>query len=334
MRITITALLAAGLLGLTSNLFAAGQAFDRGMTQDAVRKQFGNPVRQVAPVGTPPISRWIYDDFTVYFEGKYSIHAVQHAKTLTTPATAPAATAATPSSGVNVVDELPAIEEIGTPAAEPAETPCRFDPATGRIVEFGPDGKAIQPPTAQPAVNKAAPVEEPAATEPAKKEKKSKAAATVAPAAAAAAATEAPASTAPTATAAPKSAPAKAAAPANKATTESAPAAKQPAAAPAAAAGAASEAPADAGRFRFDPATGRIVMDEPAPVEEAPAPAAEATPAKEATAEQAPAEPAAAKKAPAEEPKKQDQPAANKPAPTKPAAEKGQQDDSGFSLSW
>ena len=64
MRITITALLAASLLGLTSSLFAAGQIPDRGMTQDDVRKQYGNPTRQVAPVGTPPISRWIYDDFT------------------------------------------------------------------------------------------------------------------------------------------------------------------------------------------------------------------------------------------------------------------------------
>ena len=47
-----------------------------GMTMKQVEKAFGAPVKKVDPVGKPPITRWIYDQFTVYFENKYVIHAV------------------------------------------------------------------------------------------------------------------------------------------------------------------------------------------------------------------------------------------------------------------
>src|SRR5690554_745684 len=114
MRITITATLAAALLGLSSTLFAAGTLPERGMTQDAVRAKFGAPKRQVAPVGNPPISRWVYDDFTVYFEGSISIHSVSHSKTLVTP---PASAA--PAAATATVDELPPIEEINTDGPAP-----------------------------------------------------------------------------------------------------------------------------------------------------------------------------------------------------------------------
>jgi len=48
----------------------------RGMAKETVRKQFGYPIERTAPVGTPPISKWRYDLFTVYFESDYVIHAV------------------------------------------------------------------------------------------------------------------------------------------------------------------------------------------------------------------------------------------------------------------
>ncbi len=38
------------------------------MTQSAVRARFGTPRRELPAVGYPPISRWVYPDFTVYFE--------------------------------------------------------------------------------------------------------------------------------------------------------------------------------------------------------------------------------------------------------------------------
>ena len=48
----------------------------RGMTMAEVEKRFGPPGKKMDEVGTPPITRWIYEDFTVYFEYQYVIHAV------------------------------------------------------------------------------------------------------------------------------------------------------------------------------------------------------------------------------------------------------------------
>ena len=48
----------------------------RGMTQAGVEACFGSPVSKQAAVGDPPISRWHYPDFVVYFEYDRVIHAV------------------------------------------------------------------------------------------------------------------------------------------------------------------------------------------------------------------------------------------------------------------
>lgn len=50
----------------------------RGMTMAEVSAQFGNPKETKPPVGNPPITRWIYDKFTVHFEHNYVIHTVVH----------------------------------------------------------------------------------------------------------------------------------------------------------------------------------------------------------------------------------------------------------------
>lgn len=49
----------------------------RGMSKAAVKKMFGEPTKQVGPTGKPPISRWVYPEFTVYFESGWVIHTVQ-----------------------------------------------------------------------------------------------------------------------------------------------------------------------------------------------------------------------------------------------------------------
>jgi hypothetical protein len=49
---------------------------DRGMTMDGVVQRYGEPQARSGPVGDPPISTWGYDDFVVYFENQYVIHAV------------------------------------------------------------------------------------------------------------------------------------------------------------------------------------------------------------------------------------------------------------------
>jgi len=48
----------------------------KGMTKEAVRAQYGEPNKIVPPVGDPPISRWVYGRYTVYFEYEYVIHSV------------------------------------------------------------------------------------------------------------------------------------------------------------------------------------------------------------------------------------------------------------------
>lgn len=50
----------------------------RGMEMESVREQFGEPEEKFERVGQPPITRWVYKTFTVYFEDSYVIHAVFH----------------------------------------------------------------------------------------------------------------------------------------------------------------------------------------------------------------------------------------------------------------
>ncbi|MDJ0862137.1 MAG: hypothetical protein QNJ82_07870 [Gammaproteobacteria bacterium] len=48
----------------------------RGMSKDRVVELFGEPAERIPAVGYPPISRWIYDGYTVYFEDQHTITAV------------------------------------------------------------------------------------------------------------------------------------------------------------------------------------------------------------------------------------------------------------------
>ena len=48
----------------------------RGMTMSQVADKFGAPVTKVPAVGKPPITRWEYPGFVVYFEFDHVINAV------------------------------------------------------------------------------------------------------------------------------------------------------------------------------------------------------------------------------------------------------------------
>jgi hypothetical protein len=48
----------------------------RGMTMHQVADKFGAPVSRIPAVGNPPISRWEYPGFVVYFERDHVIHSV------------------------------------------------------------------------------------------------------------------------------------------------------------------------------------------------------------------------------------------------------------------
>lgn len=63
----------------------------RGMTMSQVANKFGAPVTKIPAVGNPPISRWDYPGFVVYFERDHVIHSVVSEAA---PGDAPPATAA------------------------------------------------------------------------------------------------------------------------------------------------------------------------------------------------------------------------------------------------
>ncbi|MCB1830905.1 MAG: hypothetical protein H6964_01445 [Chromatiaceae bacterium] len=48
----------------------------RGQTMQFVTRQFGEPDSMLHAVGNPPITRWVYPGFTVYFEHQQVITSV------------------------------------------------------------------------------------------------------------------------------------------------------------------------------------------------------------------------------------------------------------------
>jgi len=89
MRKTVHSAIAMACVGMG---FAAAQAQDlqmtgteaasragvptRGITMAQVEQRYGAPASRLAAVGQPPITRWVYPSFVVFFEGNVVIHAV------------------------------------------------------------------------------------------------------------------------------------------------------------------------------------------------------------------------------------------------------------------
>ncbi|HEX6992846.1 MAG TPA: hypothetical protein VF339_01735 [Gammaproteobacteria bacterium] len=62
--------------GVEAAARTASERPTRGMTMARVESRFGAPITKEAPVGDPPITRWEYPDFIVYFEYEHVIHSV------------------------------------------------------------------------------------------------------------------------------------------------------------------------------------------------------------------------------------------------------------------
>lgn len=232
MKIRIMTLLASAALAMPAASLAADVP-QRGMSQSQVRAEFGAPNQSKGPVGSPAITRWFYNGFTVYFENNTALHTVVDR---------PVSAAPDVVSGQQV-DTLPPLQEkTAAQSSEPAPATAEngedkgglmFDPVSGRFVseddsnsdnDSAPASSAEPKPAAAPA---AATKTAPAAAEPA-----------TAPTPAPVTPAKSTANTAPAATtgaAATKAAPA--------------PSATAPAA----------DTSAD-GEFRFDPVTGRIII--------------------------------------------------------------------------
>lgn len=50
----------------------------RGTSTSQVQRQHGEPTTRHAAVGQPPITRWDYPGYSVYFEYDHVVHAVRH----------------------------------------------------------------------------------------------------------------------------------------------------------------------------------------------------------------------------------------------------------------
>ena len=50
----------------------------RGLTMGQVIARFGEPAERIQAIGEPPITRWSYDGYTVYFEYQIVLHSVVH----------------------------------------------------------------------------------------------------------------------------------------------------------------------------------------------------------------------------------------------------------------
>tara|TARA_R110001583_G_scaffold177418_2_gene332559 strand:+ start:64022 stop:64318 length:297 start_codon:yes stop_codon:yes gene_type:complete len=48
----------------------------QGMSMTLVEHKFGEPEKEIAAIGQPPITRWIYKSFVVFFENNLVIHSV------------------------------------------------------------------------------------------------------------------------------------------------------------------------------------------------------------------------------------------------------------------
>lgn len=50
----------------------------KGMSKERVKTLFGEPLEEIPARGQPPISRWKYQEFTVYFDSNVVIHCVRN----------------------------------------------------------------------------------------------------------------------------------------------------------------------------------------------------------------------------------------------------------------
>lgn len=236
---TMTTTTRACLLAVTllagSSVSMAQPLPGQGMTMDDVQRNFGAPAYDLGAVGHPAITRWVYDGFTVYFEGRRVISTVQTqplgatgaapaaSAPASVPASRPAEPVAVPARTVAPapIAPAPATTPVAAPVA-PAATPAPWSTPKAEVKAEPKPVFTAQAPKPAPVVIET-PVSKPAPFTPPPSP------ATIA----------APAPATPAATPAPAAAPAK--------TTKS------------------------GNSFRFDPETGRLILeDEAAPATEAP----------------------------------------------------------------
>lgn len=149
MTITRRNCLLIGSLILAPFMASAQDEPRQGMSMDEVRASHGAPAYDLGAVGSPAITRWVYDGYTVYFENRRVLHTVR-----TQPLSSSAAAAPAPEPATRPV------EPVAAPAPTPAVTamPAPEVPVLAPVSDPDPEPAAI-PTTAQPAPETAMPPE-------------------------------------------------------------------------------------------------------------------------------------------------------------------------------
>ncbi|MEN8178369.1 MAG: hypothetical protein ABFS39_07060 [Pseudomonadota bacterium] len=95
MKFSISAFILSGLLMASSTTFSdvllidtiheapvnSGEGISRptrGMSMDRVKRDYGDPTATHPRIGDPPITRWDYSDYSVFFEYRHVLTAVVH----------------------------------------------------------------------------------------------------------------------------------------------------------------------------------------------------------------------------------------------------------------
>ena len=97
----------------------------RGMNMTQVEEKFGPPLQKLPEVGEPPIIRWIYSDYTVYFEYEFVINSILNSTAgKPAPESLKAVVPAEPMSSdepMSLADPMPSAEPM------PEEIPSPFE---------------------------------------------------------------------------------------------------------------------------------------------------------------------------------------------------------------
>ena len=62
---------------VVNGIDVSGSREVRGLSMQSVRAKWGEPRAKRGAIGDPPISRWDYPNYGVYFEYDHVVHAVQ-----------------------------------------------------------------------------------------------------------------------------------------------------------------------------------------------------------------------------------------------------------------
>ena len=108
----------------------------RGMNMTQVEEKFGPPLHKLPEVGDPPIIRWVYPNYTVYFEYQFVINSILN----TAGAPVPQSEVEIPAEPAPMPETIEAVEPVEEPAIIEGISPV--DPASEAEIIPAPEAQA------------------------------------------------------------------------------------------------------------------------------------------------------------------------------------------------